>query len=129
MTGAFGCEDPRYTPSGYGLGELYGCISGRAETVKLFANERVDTGEIKDIKLMWNDWFVDVGYGVHADQAQAEGWVRILASLYARGREDELIDIFLGPEDTSLVVEGYSLEYTYRRGPKIDERLFVLTPD
>ena len=130
VTKTLPCSDPKLTAAepSLGWGTMYGCIAGPAETVKFFVNERIGTGKIKNIKLIWNDWFVDVGYGIHADETRATEWVGSFSSLYAQGRKRELMEIFFGVEDRTLSLENYSLAFTYRRGPRIDERLFVLTP-
>ena len=130
VTKTLPCSYPKLTAaeSSLGWGKMYGCIAGPAETGKFFVNERIGTGKIKNIKLIWNDWFVDVGYGIHADEIQAREWVGSFSSLYAKGGKRELMEIFFGVEDRTLSLENYSLVFTYRRGPRIDERLFVLTP-
>ena len=62
------CPKAKITPASSGLGAIYGCIVGSSETVKFFINEGEDAGKVKNVKLMWNDWFVDMGYGKHADK-------------------------------------------------------------
>jgi hypothetical protein len=39
-----------------------------------------------------------------------------------------LMSIFFSNANTAIEVEGYQIAYTYSQGPRIDERLFVLTP-
>lgn len=122
------CFNAKITPASPGFGALYGCIAGPAETVKFFINEAEDTGKVKNIKLMWNDWFVDIGYGKHADKNVAEAYVQAFSRLYAPKIEKKLTSIFFSNSDATMEVGDYRIAYTYSRGPKIDERLLVLTP-
>ncbi len=111
-----------------GLGALYTCVVGKGETVKFFINEAENTGQVKDVKLMWNDWFKDVGYGVHADKAEMQSFVKAFSKLYAPQLEQKLISTFGGSTNATIEAGEYKIVYTYKRGPAIDERLFVLTP-
>ena len=122
------CINEKIMPASDGLGALYGCIAGSAETVKFFINEEKDVGSVKNIKLMWNDWFIDIGYGKHADKKVAEKYVKIFAILYAPKMKKKLTSVFFSNSNTTLRVGNYQIAYTYSRGPKIDERLLVLTP-
>jgi hypothetical protein len=103
-------------------------VAGKAETVKFFINEDESTGQVKNVKLMWNDWYRDVGYGIHADKSLAQAFVSAFARLYAPGTEMKLASIFFSNSNTNLDVGDYQIAYTYSKGPGIDERLFVLTP-
>jgi hypothetical protein len=127
-TKALNCSKAKITPANSVLGALYGCIAGSAETVKFFINETVDDHKVKNVKLMWNDWFVDIGYGKHADKKVAEAYVKAFARLYAPKMEKKLTSIFFSNSNTSIEVGAYQIAYTYTRGPKIDERLLMLTP-
>jgi hypothetical protein len=127
-TKVLSCPRPGITPASSGLGALYGCIAGTAETVKFFINEAEGTGQVKNVKLMWNDWFIDIGYGMHADKKEAQAFVKAFAKLYAPNVEKKLMTIFFSNSNTTMEVGDYQIVYTYNRGPKIDERLFVLTP-
>ena len=126
-TKALACPRPKTTPASAGLGALYGCVVGRAETVKFFINEGAKAGQVKNVKLMWNDWFKDTGYGVHADQPEAEKFVRALAALYAPSLKDKLLKAFFANENTTVEAGQYRFAYSYSRGPAIDERLIVVT--
>lgn len=122
------CQRPKISPASSGLGALYGCITGPAETVKFFINEVEGTGSVKNVKLMWNDWFIDVGYGKHADKKQAEAFVKSFAKLYAPKMEKELLSTFFANTNKTLKAGSYQIAYTFSHGPKIDERLLVVTP-
>ena len=122
-TEALSCPRPKIMPASSGLGALYSCIVGKAETVKFFINGTQRTGRVKNAKLMWNDWFVDVGYGTHADKKEARMFLTAFAKLYAPNMEKELASIFFSNFNTTLEVADYHIAYTYSRGSKIDERL------
>jgi len=128
VTKALSCPRPKITPASPGFGTLYGCIVGTAETVKFFINEAEGTGQVKNVKLIWNDWFVDIGSGMHADKKEAQAFVKVFATLYAPNLEKKLTAIFFSNSNTTMEVGDYQIAYTYTRGPHIDERLFVLTP-
>jgi hypothetical protein len=128
VTKALSCPRPKITPASPGFGALYGCVVGTAETVKFFINEAEGTGQVKNAKLMWNDWFVDIGSGIHADKKEAQAFVKTFAKLYAPDMEKKLMSIFFSNSNTTVEVGDYQIAYTYSRGPQIDERLFELTP-
>ena len=122
------CTKAKITPASSGFGALYGCIAGSAETVKFFINEGENVGKVKNVKLMWDDWFIDIGYGKHADKKEAEKYVKAFARLYAPKMEKKLSSIFFSNSNTTMEVGEYQISYTYSKGQKIDERLLVLTP-
>lgn len=128
ITQAIKCRRPKITPPGYDLGYLYGCVSGSAETVKVFVNEVAGTGKVKNIKIMWNDWFQDGGWGVHADQTEARRIAETVLNLYDPAQSERFLKAFFANSDTAVTGLAHSFNYTYRRGPKIDERLIVITP-
>jgi hypothetical protein len=127
-TKALNCPQPKVTPASSGLDTLYGCIVGTAQTVKFFINEAEGTGEVKNVTLIWNDWFVDVGYGIHADKKEAQAFVKAFTKLYAPNMEKKLASIFFSNSNTAVEVGDYQIAYTYSRGPALDQRMFVLTP-
>lgn len=106
----------------------YSCMSGSAHTVKWFVNERKGTGEIENIKLMWNDWTSDIGHGLHADKSQAKEFLNSFIKLYAPSIKNELIKVFFGTENKKFDLPDVIIEYKYSKGPKIDEHLLVLKP-
>ena len=116
------------TTSEEGLGKLYSCISGSAQTVKWFVNEKKGTGEIENIKLMWNDWTSDIGHGLHADKSQAKEFLNSFIKLYAPSIKSELTKAFFGTENKKFDLPDVIIEYKYSKGPKIDEHLLVLKP-
>ena len=128
VTNALSCPRPTITPAISGFGALYSCIVGPAETVKFFINEAEGINQVENVKLMWNDWFVDIGYTIHADKMEAQAFIKAFAELYAPAKEKELASIFFSNSNITMEVDDYHIAYTYSRGPKIDERLLVLTP-
>jgi hypothetical protein len=122
------CKDSKTTPAQFGFGRLYGCITGRAQTAKYFINEVPGTKRVENIKIMWNDWFVDIGYGLHADQTEADELVRIAAKLYAPELKDELLNMMRQNSDKTVESKGITFRYTFSSGPKINERLITISP-
>jgi hypothetical protein len=70
-TKALSCPRPKITPASSGLDALYGCIVGTAQTVKFFINEAEGTGQVKNVTLIWNDWFVVLPRDVAKDAGDA----------------------------------------------------------
>lgn len=123
----FPCPDADTVPSEYGLGALFGCIAGDAQTAKYFINAAPHSERVANTKVMWNDWYVDAGYGLHADKAEAEEMVRAAARLYAPAVEEKLIEIFRSAKDQTINANGFAFAYAYHRGPKIDGRTITIT--
>lgn len=109
-----------------GLPDLWGCILPGAEVLKVFINED-GSGGVKNVKIMWNDWTRDTGYGVHTDREIAMAWVSAISTIYAPESVEEVMKAFSGDSDVRISGDGYSMSYTYFRGPAIDERLITIT--
>jgi hypothetical protein len=120
-----GCRG-KITPPGDGFGAPYGCIKGRAQTAKLFVNERAGTGQVNNVKVMWNDWFQDRGHGTHADGDDARQLLEGVLSRYAGSSKSKIAPAFFGNEGRVFTEGPFTFTYTYRRGPAIDERLLVI---
>ena len=122
------CPDPKIRKStGTWEGDLFFCVSGKAKSVKLYINEKPSGNEVKNIKLMWNDWTKNVEYGVHADKEQAVTWVTKIANLYAPKRANEVKEMFFNRTDKTIRSNNYQLKYTHYVGPAINEHLLVIT--
>lgn len=128
VKGVLSCRSSKITPASDGWGALYGCIGGQAETVKFFINEEQGTGKVKSMKFLWNDWFKDRRYGIHADAKDADKMVHDLVKLYPSPNDKVLLLAFKGKKNVTQEGSGYRFEYTYDRGPAIDERMIVVTP-
>jgi hypothetical protein len=127
ITQAIQCQSPKITPPSYGLGDLFGCVSGPAKTVKVFINEAPGTGGVENVKIMWNDWFRDGGWGVHADQAEARRVTEAILKLYDPAQSKRLITAFFADSNATVSGSTFKFKYTRQRGPKIDERLIAIT--
>lgn len=121
------CHDSKITPASNEFGALYGCIQGSAKTVKWFINEIPNTNRVKNVKLMWNDWFKDRGYGIHADKSNAQKALTVLIKLYAPQQGKEIEKAFWGKNERAIETKNFVLKYSYYRGPAIDERLIIVT--
>jgi hypothetical protein len=111
--------------SSYG-GDLYGCILGAMETVKWFINENSNK-EVYNVKFLWNDWFKDMGFGMHSDKEEAQKALKVLIKLYAPEKPKEVESAFFGSANKTIASDRFILEYTYDRGPAIDERMIIVT--
>ena len=120
------CKKSKVTPASNGWGALYSCIQGEAGTVKWFINETPGTNKVKNIKFLWNDWFKNIGYGIHPDKQEAQNALNILIKLYAPQKNEEINNAFWGNKDKTIVTNGFIIEYTYYRGSAIDERMIIL---
>jgi hypothetical protein len=89
--------------------------------MKVFVNAADSSGGVENVKIMWDDWTRDAGYGVHTDKAMAEAWVTALATRYASTQVQEVLTAFRGTSTVKIKGEGVSLKYTDFKGPAIDE--------
>jgi len=121
------CEKPTLTPASHSWGKLYGCIQGEAETVKWFINEVPNTERVKNVKFLWNDWFIDTGFGVHADQFEALAVLNYLIDMYAPNQAEEIDEAFWRNQNKIIQNDNFILKYTWERGPAIDERMIIIT--
>jgi len=97
------------------------------ETVKWFINEAPKTNQVKNIKFLWNDWFKDMGFGIHSDKEEAQKALKVLIKLYAPEKSREVHSAFFGKTAKTITSSGFILKYTYDRGPAIDERMIIVT--
>jgi len=121
------CNKPKISPASFGMGALYSCIQGREETVKWFINEIPNTNKVKNVKLMWNDWFKNIGFGIHSDKRNVKKSLEVISKLYAPSKRKELERIFFSNKNKTITTKEFILKYTYNRGPAIDERLIMVT--
>lgn len=45
------------SPAEDGVGAMFGCILGEAQTAKLFVTAKPDSSQVETVKVMWNDYF------------------------------------------------------------------------
>jgi hypothetical protein len=128
LAAAADCSDPHMTPPLEGvLGFLLGCIEGDSQTAKLFVNEEPGTGRVANVKVMWNDYFRDVGSGVHPDQEAAERLLHATVQRYAPTELPPVARAFFERNPLTITAGGYRLKVTHNRGPAIDEHLLIVT--
>jgi len=128
LNGTLGCKYSKMTPADESDGRLYGCIAGKAETAKVFVNENKKTGKTLNMKLIWNDWFKDIGYGIHADKADATRFINVLGKRLSPEITAQMLKAFEGNAPATFSTDAWNVKYTYERGPAIDERMLVFTP-
>lgn len=124
---AAGCSGMKRTAAAGGFGALAGCIEGGAETAKLFVNGVAGTKVVENVKVMWNDWFKDTGYGLHPDRAEAEKLLDAVVKRYAPTRLDEIKRAFFNRQALSEDHEGFRIAVTHDKGPAIEEHLLIVT--
>lgn len=122
-----GCSNPKTTPAEMGLGALFGCIEGPAQTAKLFVNEEPGTGRVANVKVMWNDWFRDVGYGMHPDRLEAERLLDAVLARYAEDQAQQISEAYFSGRDHESTSSHYRLRVTHTRGTGIEEHLLTIT--
>jgi len=130
VTTALRCPTPKFTGPQFSFaGTLYGCIMGGAETAKFWINEDPRfPGTVKNVKVMWNNWKRDFGYGLHSDKPEADRMVEVMSELYAPELKDDLLRAFRGSGARSFETAQMKIKYEWTPGPGIDEHLLVLTP-
>lgn len=128
LNASLGCKYSKMTPADEFDGQLYGCIAGKAETAKVFVNENKKTGKTLNMKLIWNDWFKEMGYGIHPDKADATRFINVLSQRLSPVHTAQMLKVFEGKAPATFSTEAWTISYTYERGPAIDERKFVFTP-
>lgn len=100
-------------------------MAGDQQTAKVFVNEQGSTGTIKDITVMWNDWTEGT---IHADKKDALVMLGMVVGKYVPEKKKEIINLFAKKKGKKLETENFHIEYTFTKGPAIDERLITLTP-
>lgn len=121
------CHAENLTEGGGPWGDLFACLGGVHETVKVFVNEEPGTGRVENVKIMWNDYTRDVGQGVHTGASIARAWVAALAVRYAPRQVEAVTNAFFSNRNRIITSQRYRIEYTHSEGPAIDERLLVVT--
>jgi hypothetical protein len=124
------CQSVSINSATANFGKLYSCIQGQGETVKTFLNEAKGTGQVNNIKFLWNDWTkppATLGYSPHIDQDVAEKAIDNIVLLYAPEVWDLVRGVFFSDEPRKIIrTEIYTITYTYHRGPAMDERMIVI---
>jgi hypothetical protein len=123
------CSDTEIMPGGTGYGALYGCIKGNAQTAKLFINETPSVSNVvQDVKLMWNRWTRDTGFGVDADEQVAIEMLDDLLELYAIPNADIVKQTFRDRTLEERPFESDNFIVTVRKseGPAINEHLLTI---
>jgi len=128
LNNVLSCKYTKTTPPDELGGTLYMCIAGKAETAKVFINKDETNGKVLNLKIMWNDWFKDLGYGIHSDKKETIDFINLLGKRLSPAVTPQMLKAFEGKTPASFTTDTWDVKYTYNRGPAIDERLFVFTP-
>ncbi len=119
------CPSPRLQIDA-GQPPLWSCLLPPNEVAKVFINGDKGKG-VESVKIMWNDWTKDIGYGVHTDRQLAEAWVTALATRYAPEMVPDVLEAFRGVQPVLIRGSAFDLRYTYGKGPAMAERLITIT--
>jgi hypothetical protein len=123
---AVGCAQPRFIAGDELVGELYSCVLGEARTAKVFINAHQGKESIANIKVMWNDWHRDEGWGTHADETEAFSALADVVDLYAPELTDAAILAFMSDTPVEFISGPYYMRYRVNHGPAINERLLTI---
>ena len=123
---AVDCGAPRFISGDELVGELYSCILGEAETAKVFINAYQGGDRVANVKVMWNDWRSDEGFGTHADEEDAFQALAAVMDLYAPELTERAILAFMEDRPVEFISGPYYMRYRVNHGPKIDERLLTI---
>ena len=127
-TEALNCPRPKIMPASSGLGgpvQLHSWQSRDCEVLHQSESAHWASKERQaDVeRLVRRCWLRD-----SRGQEGGAGVFTCVCTLYAPNMEKKLTSIFFSNFNTTLEVADYRIAYTYSRGPKIDERLFVIAP-
>lgn len=120
------CTRVKDTPDSNGFSALYSCIEGQKETAKLFVSGAKNSDGIKNVKVMWNDWFKDIGEGLHPDRTEAERLLTVVANRYAPNELEKIKAAFFGKQALQIAVGDFLIEVKHDKGPAIEEHLLVV---
>jgi hypothetical protein len=121
-----GCTDGKVVRDP-GEPDLWGCIAGSAQTVKVSLYERDTSGGVDDIQMEWDDWTADVGYGLHPDKELAYEWLTKVVGQYAPSQIDAAKSAFSDTNNVTFGDDKFRIAYTYRQGPSIGTRMIDIT--
>jgi hypothetical protein len=77
------------------FGNIYGCILGRRETVRVFAERhRREPTRVLNIRFVWQDYHRDVGVPLHADARAAKRALTKLTNILAPRNKDFVLNLF-----------------------------------
>ncbi|WP_151671432.1 hypothetical protein [Nitrincola schmidtii] len=124
------CSNPRVLPASQNSAALYGCIGGLGETVKIFINGNSGSNTIRNFRFMWNEYTTSSISGTSAaqDKDVAESWLLSVSERYFKSESNEIKNHFFNSTDNKKFTnDNYTIEYTFHRGPSINERLLTIT--
>lgn len=120
------CPKEKNLPAMKEFGALYICTLGDAKTVKLYVSEKPASDQVLNIGMMWNDWKINIGYGVHSDSAEAEKALDFLIDMYVPARREEIKKAFWDSKNEDFSTSEFTIYLTHKAGLQKDERLIVI---
>lgn len=126
------CKSSKIMPASKYGNALYSCITGKEDTVKIFINADDSQTGIKNIKFMWNEYTTNKIPGIASgvDRNTAAEWLEKISSRYFPNENSTIINTFFNSSENSKFSTGtHSINFSYFKGPSIDERLITITID
>lgn len=120
------CSEEKRVPPMMGFGALYICTLGETKTVKLYVSEKPDSGKVQNIGMIWNDYKVNTGYGIHSGLKEAEKALEFLIDMYVPARKDEILKTFWDSKSVDFSTSDFSIYFTHKTGLQKDERLILI---
>jgi hypothetical protein len=132
LTKAIGCKNPKIQP-GYTIPKapLYICMVSDRDYLETFVNDD-GSGNVKNIKLVWDDRTKarpPATPPVHARKTEAKAMLDAILKLYAPDARPLILNAFFNlKKSASFDSAKFRIEFTYSKGPAIDERQLILNP-
>ncbi len=120
------CPREKTLPAMKEFGSLYICTLGDARTVKLYVSEKPYSDQVLNIGMMWHDWKINKGYGIHTDSKEAERALNFLIDMYVPARKEEIIKAFWDSKNEDFSTSEFTIYLTHKAGLQKDERLIVI---
>jgi hypothetical protein len=88
ITGTLGCREASV------FGNIYGCILGSRETVRVFAERHPrERSRVRSIRFVWEDYHRDGGIPVHADARAAKKSLAKLINILTPQNKDFILSL------------------------------------
>ena len=120
------CPKEKILPAMKGFGSLYICTLGNKKTIKLYVSEEPDSGGVLNVGLLWNDWKMNMGYGLHSDLSEAKKALTFLIDMYVPEQKKEIEEAFWLLMNEDFSTSEFVVYMTHKEGLQKDERLLVI---
>jgi hypothetical protein len=120
------CPKENILPAMKGFGSLYICTLGNKNTIKLYVSEDPDSGGVLNVGLLWSDWKIDIGHGLHSDLGEAKKALTLLIDMYVPDKKNEIEDAFWMLKNEDFSTSEFAVYLTPKESLQKDERLLVI---